>query len=142
MIGLELDGADRRQSKRYDYLGKVDLLCTETGLSHSGLLLNVSMGGCLLKLAAPEDSKALRAKDQPRSRERADSQLASALGAFERDMVVEALFQLGYLPFFATGSVKRCDRESCLIGLAFLGLSKFGRGDLEKLFCNLEAVPN
>jgi len=139
MTSQELQGSDRRQSKRYDYFGNVTILRADTGATQSGLLVNLSMGGCLLKLKSPEEQMEL-----PRLETDAQSsgEAACAADGFGVNSIVEALFQVGYLPFLATGTVRRCDEDGSLLGIAFQGLSKWGRGDLQKLFSNLEAQPN
>jgi hypothetical protein len=134
MTSQEAQG-NRRQSKRYDYLGNVTILSAATGASQSGLLVNLSMGGCLLKLKTPEEQV------EPQRLENGAPPSGKTSG-FELNAIVETLFQVGYLPFLATGTVRRCDDDGSLIGIAFQGLSKWGRGDLQKLFANLEIQPN
>lgn len=139
MTNQEAQASDRRQSKRYDYLGNVTILSADTGVSQSGLLMNLSMGGCLLKLKTPGEQMEL-----PRLETDAPliDQTACATDGFKVNSIVETLFQVGYLPFLATGTVRRCDENGSLLGIAFQGLSKWGRGDLKKLFSNLEVEPN
>jgi len=137
MTSQTSQGAERRQSKRYDYCGSVTVLRADTGATQSGLLVNLSMGGCLLKLKSPEERSFLpHLETDPPSRDQASP------GDFGKDSVVEALFQVGYLPFLVTGTVRRCDEDGSLIGLAFQGMSPWGRGDLQRLFSNLETEPN
>jgi PilZ domain len=135
MTSHEAQGSDRRQSKRYDYFGNVTILSADTGATQSGLLVNLSMGGCLLKLKSPEEQMQL-------PRLETDATSSGASDGFKVDSIVEALFQVGYLPFLATGTVRRCDEDGSLLGIAFQGLSKWGRGDLQNLFSNLEVQPN
>jgi PilZ domain len=139
MTSQKSSGPDRRQSKRYDYFGSVTILRTDTGAIRSGLLVNLSLGGCLLKLKSPEEQMEL---PQLETGSQSSGHASRTIGSFEENSIVEALFQVGYLPFLATGTVRRSDEDGSLIGLAFLGLSEWGRSDLQRLFSNLEVQPN
>jgi hypothetical protein len=139
MNSQEAQASDRRQSKRYDYLGNVTVLSADTGVSQSGLLVNLSMGGCLLKLKTPEAQIELPRLETDA---RTSGHAACSTDGFKVNSFVETLFQVGYLPFFATGTVRRCDENGSLLGIAFEGLSNWGRGDLQKLFSKLEVEPN
>jgi hypothetical protein len=138
MTSHESQGADRRQSKRHDYFGEVTILCADTGATQSGLLINLSMGGCLLKLKSPRQQMALAPLGTAAS---STGHASCTTCGFEEKAIVEALFQIGYLPFLATATVRRRDEDASLIGLAFQGLSQWGRGDLQMLFSTLEAQP-
>jgi c-di-GMP-binding flagellar brake protein YcgR len=137
MTSHESQGPERRRSKRYDYPGKVTILCADTGATQSGVLINLSMGGCLLKLKSSEEQMALPPLETAAS---STGQACRAIGGFEENAIINALFQVSYVPFLATGTVRRCDEDGSLIGLAFQDLSKRGRADLQKLFSTLESL--
>jgi PilZ domain len=135
MTYRELQGKDRRQDKRYGYSGDAIVLSADTGATRPAQLVNLSVGGCLLKLTSSEGLS-------HRETDLATSSLVSrARSGLEANAIVELLLHVGRLPLLATGTVKRCSEDG-LVGLAFQGLSEWGRGDLQKLFSSLEVLPN
>jgi hypothetical protein len=114
LMGKEPRGRDRRKDRRYNSGGRVRIWQTESGLYLSGAIVDLSMGGCLIRVQAP--------------------------GSFALENVVEVSFQSSYLAFRSMGSVRRVDAKSKLIGISFLNLSLRGRLDLGELFVDLDAL--
>ena len=113
-MGNERRGRDRRKDRRYNSGGRVRIWQTDSGLYLSGSIVDLSMGGCLLRVQAP--------------------------GNLALDSVVEVSFQSSYLAFRTMGSVRRVDAKSKLIGISYLNLSLRGRLDLGELFVDLDAL--
>jgi hypothetical protein len=114
MIATEQRGRDRRKDRRYNCSGHVRIWDAESGVSLSGAILNLSMGGCLIQVQSP--------------------------GRFELHSVVEASFQSSYLAFRSMTSVRRIDTRSRLLGISYRNLSLRGRLDLGELFVDLDAL--
>jgi PilZ domain len=114
MIATERRGRDRRRDRRYNCSGHVRIWDTESGVSLSGAILNLSMGGCLIQVQSP--------------------------GRFELHSVIEASFQSSYLAFRSMASVRRIETRSGLLGIAYRNLSLRGRLDLGELFVDLDAL--
>ena len=109
-----LRGKDRRKERRYKYGGQVRVWQSETGGFSPGSIVDLSMGGCLIQMQSQSE--------------------------FEKQSLVEVSFKSDYLAFRTMGSVRRCDKNSNLVGISYVNLGMRGRLDLGELFQDLEAI--
>jgi hypothetical protein len=104
--------ADRRQHPRYEYSGRVILGPVDSHFHQSGTIVDLSAGGCLIRLQRPA-SFALRS-------------------------ILEMNFQAGYHSFRATGTTTRHEEDDHLIAVKFQKIDVRGRIDLFTLLTHLE----
>jgi c-di-GMP-binding flagellar brake protein YcgR len=103
---------ERRAHKRYLYIGRATIGIPE-GTRHAGTIVDLSMGGCLIRLAARAE--------------------------FASHATVEVSLQSNYLAFRTMGSIRRYAEEGTLLGIAFQTIGARGRNDLRALILDLEA---
>jgi c-di-GMP-binding flagellar brake protein YcgR len=117
-IEIQMSGtprsAENRQAKRYRYRGAVTVRRLESDPSFSGLILELSTTGCLLRL--PDISE------------------------FEVGSVVDIAVNSRAVAFRALGSVRHRSHTRSLLGVAFVNLSRRGQSELLDLIADLEAT--
>jgi hypothetical protein len=104
---------ERRVYERHELSGHIVVGRPTKGTTLAGTILNLSIGGCLMKLRAPSDLKA--------------------------DAVIEIGLHAGNLTFCTLGAVKRYDTDVAMIGIEFLNLGLEGRRNLRLLIANFKA---
>ena len=105
--------AERRVHERHEISGHIVVGRPTKGTTLAGTILNLSIGGCLMRLRKPADLKP--------------------------DAVIEIGLHAGSLTFCTLGAVKRYDNDASMIGIEFLNLGLEGRRSLRALIANFKA---
>jgi c-di-GMP-binding flagellar brake protein YcgR len=108
-------GAERRTTKRYDLRGDVRIVPQGTDIVHCGHILDLSAGGCLIRLLDP--SHHLR-----------------------RGMLVEVGIQLNFVAFRAVATIRHVAEDRSDVGICFASIGRRARSDLLDLMVELEAA--
>ncbi len=104
--------SDRREYPRYACPGRVTLGVVNSLAHQSGTIVDLSGGGCLVRLQNPAN--------------------------FEAHATLDLNFQAGYHSFRATGTTSRHDESGCLIAILFDKVNIRGRIGLLALLTHLE----
>ena len=105
--------SERRIHERHELTGHIVVGRPTKGTTLAGTIINLSIGGCLMRLRAPSDLKA---------------------GA-----VIEIGLHAGSLTFCTLGAIKRHETDQSVIGIEFLNLGLEGRRNLRALIANFKA---
>jgi len=105
--------AERREHPRYTCTGRVTLGQVDSHSHQSGAIVDLSVGGCLVRLQNP--------------------------ASFETHSTLELNFQSGYHSFRATGITSRHEEAGHLIAILFQKLNIRARIDLLDLLTHLES---
>jgi len=106
------EGQDKRAHKRYTYVGKAAARPTGGFLEQHGIILDLSLGGCLIQLDEPLDVLI--------------------------ETEIEVNLQSSYLACRAFATIRRFSEDKRILGCSFERLTKTGLTDLQGLICDLE----
>ena len=104
---------ERRVHERHELSGHIVVGRPTKGVTLAGTIINLSIGGCLMRLRAPSDLKP--------------------------DAVIEIGLHAGSLTFCTLGAIKRHETDLSMIGIEFLNLGLEGRRNLRALIANFRA---
>jgi hypothetical protein len=107
-------GIERRTSKRYGQSGEVRIVRQGTDIARSGQILDLSLGGCLVRVGDPSP--------------------------FKKGMAVEVSIHLALVTFRAIATVRRVSEDPPDIGICFADIGRRARSELLDLMVELEAV--
>ncbi len=107
------NGLEKRATKRYAHTAQVTVRALEQTRPIAASLLNLSLGGCLIRLSQSVE--------------------------WTVDSGLEVILKSPWLSCRAVGTLRKSSDDGILMGIAFRSLSASGRADLVQLIADLEA---
>jgi hypothetical protein len=103
-----------REHPRYEFTGRASVSCRGLRALPSGAIVDLSTGGCLIRMAEPLD--------------------------LDPGTEIELNLQSSYLTVRTRASIRNTSPDGTLIGIAFEGLSQRARADILTQLADLEAT--